>query len=350
MKKLADAIVEVIVNEYGTAEFLRRLSNPFWFQSLGCVLGYDWHSSGVTTVVTGVLKSVLSPEKHGVTVAGGKGSLSRRTPNEIMEIGEKLGFSSQKIAELVRISRLTAKVDNVAIQDGYTLYHHAFFIDEKGNWAVIQQGMNVDEKTARRYHWNSEKAINLIEEPHNAIISDKIRKRALNLTDKSSERCRKVCIDIARERPVKVKRLLSSIVPRYQSILSKWIQEYPEERKYYCDVLYMPRRIDWKALERAYSLQPKNFEQLLEIKGVGPSLVRALALISEIIYGEAPSWRDPAKFSFAFGGKDGVPFPVDRDSMDRVYQILTEAIEKAKIGDREKLSALQRLKAILKHL
>mgnify|MGYP005646899215 CR=1 FL=1 len=210
--------------------------------------------------------------------------------------------------------------------------------------------MNIDERTARRYHWNSEKATNLVEEPHNAIISDKIRKKVLNLTDKSSHSCRKVCVDIIKENPIKLRKMLSSIVPCYQMSLSRWIRECPEERKYYCDVLYMPKRINWKALEQAYSLQPKNFEQLLEVEGVGPSLIRALALISEIVYGEPPSWRDPAKFSFAFGGKDGVPFPVDRDSMDKVYQILTEAVEKAKIGSREKLYALRRLKAILKRL
>ena len=347
MKKLASSIAYIIVSEYGTEEFLNRISNPFWFQSLGCVLGYDWHSSGVTTVLTGVLKTVLKPNEHGIAVAGGKGKTSMKTLDELSVIGERFNLSTFKIKSLIRASRLSAKVDNNAIQDGYHLYHHSMFVDEKGNWVVVQQGMNTLDKTARRYHWNSSKTHSFVEEPHEAIVSDKIREKVLDLTAKESRRCREISVDLVKENPLKVKRMIESIAPKHQSRLSKWMTEKPSEKEYYCSVLYMPRRINWKILREVYETQPRNYEELLEIRGVGRSTIRGLALVSEIIYGEPPSWKDPTRFSFAFGGKDGVPFPVNRDEMDEVYKILSEAIEKAKLGSRDKLRALERLKNLL---
>jgi hypothetical protein len=349
MRKLAKEIVTIIVDEYGTGEFLRRISDPFWFQALGCVLGYDWHSSGVTTVVTGVLKQAVIPEEHGVAVCGGKGKISRQTPLEIGQVGEKFGFSTNKIESLQYASRISAKVDNVAIQAGYQLYHHAFFVDEDGRWAVIQQGMCPQDRTARRYHWLSENISNFVVEPHNAIVGDACRQIALDMTAKESEGCRKASVDLACEPPRKLMRLVMSIRPAYQKSLEDWLPETAQTAwtDYKIDVLSMPANINWKALQEVYELQPRNYEELLGFKGVGAATVRGLALIAELIYGEKPSWKDPVKYSFAYGGKDGVPYPVDRRAMDESIQILRRAVEDAKLGDREKLNALNRLRVFV---
>jgi len=349
MRKLAKEIVTIIVDEYGTGEFLKRLSDPFWFQALGCVLGYDWHSSGVTTVVTGVLKQAVIPEEHGVAVCGGKGKISRQTPLEIGQIGEKFGFSTNKIESLQYASRMSAKVDNTAIQAGYQLYHHAFFVDESGRWAVIQQGMCPQDRTARRYHWLSENVSNFVVEPHNAIVGDARREIALDMTAKESEGCRKASVDLACEPPRKLMRLVMSIRPAYQKSLEDWLPETAQTTwtDYKIDVLSMPANINWKALQEVYEFQPRNYEELLGFKGVGAATVRGLALIAELIYGEKPSWKDPVKYSFAYGGKDGVPHPVDRQAMDESIQILKRAVEDAKLGDREKLNALNRLRVFV---
>ncbi|MEM2676065.1 MAG: DUF763 domain-containing protein [Candidatus Bathyarchaeia archaeon] len=346
MRKLAREIVTMIIDEYGTGELLKRLSDPFWFQALGCVLGYDWHSSGVTTVVTGVLKQAVIPEEHGVAVCGGKGKISRQTPLEIELVGEKFGFSSNRIESLQYASKMSAKVDNTAIQAGYQLYHHAFFVDEDGRWAVIQQGMCPQDRTARRYHWLSENIKNFVVEPHNAIVGDARRVIALNMTAKESESCRKASVDLACEPPKKLMRLIMSIRPAYQKSLEEWLPKTAQTRwaDYPIDVLSMPANINWKALQQVYEFKPRNYEELLGFKGVGAATVRGLALIAELIYGEKPSWKDPVKYSFAYGGKDGVPYPVDRKAMDESIQILRRAIEDAKLGDREKLNALKRLR------
>jgi hypothetical protein len=345
MIRLAREIVTIIVDEYGQEEFLQRVSDPLWFQALGCVLGYDWHSSGVTTVLTGVLKSAVNPSEQGVAVCGGKGRVSQQAPMEISRVGEKFGFTTERINRLQYASRMSAKVDNTAIQAGYTLYHHAFFITEDGTWAVVQQGMSVKDRTARRYHWiqGGFDSDNFVEEPHNAIVGDTRREVALDMTSRDSEACRKVSTDIVKEEPRKVTKMLGSIHPIYQKSLQEWIpgaswKEYP------VDVLSLPRNINWKAVKMAYEFQPSNYEELLSMKGIGPTTVRALALISELIYGEKPSWKDPVKYSFCVGGKDGVPYPVDRDAMDESVQILKTAIKNAQIGDKERLRSLQRLR------
>jgi len=343
MTKLTREIVAIIIDEFGRDEFLRRISDPHWFQAFGCVLGYDWHSSGVTTVVTGVLKSALDPEEYGVAVCGGKGKTSLKTPFEIGEVGEKLGLSTDYIQRLKYASRMSAKVDNAAVQDGYQLYHHAFIVCEDGNWAVIQQGMNVDDRTARRYHWLSEQVENFIVEPHNAIVGDVKREKALDMTAKESEGCRKISIDLAREKPKKILNMLKAIRPTYQKSLAEWIPNM-KVRQYVASMLYMPRNLNWNALKRVYEFQPRNYEELLGIEGVGPATVRGLALISELIYGEKPSWKDPVKYSFAYGGKDGVPYPVDREAMDESVKILEDAVRMARLGDKEKLKALKRLR------
>jgi len=346
MRKLAREIVTIIVDEYGAGEFLKRLSDPFWFQALGCVLGYDWHSSGVTTVVTGVLKQAIIPGEHGIAVCGGKGKISRQAPLEIEKIGEKFGFSTSNIENLRYASKLSAKVDNTAIQVGYQLYHHAFFVTEDSKWAVIQQGMCPQDRTARRYHWLSENVKNFVNEPHSAIVGDAKREIALDMTAKESEGCRKASVDIANEKPNKIMRLIMSLRPAYQKSLQDWLPKTSETawHEYPIDVLSMPANINWKALQEVYEFQPQNYEELLAFKGVGPATVRGLALIAELIYGEKPSWKDPVKYSFAYGGKDGVPYPVNRRAMDESIQILKRAIEEAKIGDKEKLQSLQRLR------
>jgi hypothetical protein len=341
MKDLSKEIVAVMLDEYGQDGLFARLADPFWFQALGCVLGYDWHSSGVTTVVTGVLKSVFSPEEHGIAVAGGKGRASRETPAEIANIGRRLDLSEEQVHSLQYSSKMSAKVDSAAIQAGYTLYHHAFFLGGGGKWLVIQQGMKPEERAARRYHWLSYHVKSYVVEPHYAIVGDKIHSHVLDMTAINSEGARRASVDLVAEGPERLRRLLSA-APTNQLTLTKWMEGFNETK-----TLRMPWRIDWKALRYAYEVRPRRYEELLAIKGIGPAAVRGLAFVSAIIYGESPSWRDPVKYSFAYGGKDGVPFPVNRRAMDSSIQFLREAVEEARVGDREKIEALRRLQRLI---
>lgn len=335
MKDLAYEISYIIINEYGTEEFLLRISDPLWFQSLGCVLGYDWHSSGVTTVVTGVLKTVLNNEDLGIIVAGGKGAVSRKAPDEILEYSKKINLDNPE--RYVKISKIVAKVDNTLIQSGHTLYHHTIFIDEKGNWAVIQQGMNVEELKARRYHWLSKDLKSFVNEPHKAIIGEPVKQKVLNMVAKESEECRKVCLDIVNENPIKLKRMIKESM---RGPLDRWI--LGEEIKHY----EMPWDINWKMMEKLYEFKPKKFEELIEFQGMGPRTIRALALVSEIIFGTPASWRDPVKFSFAHGGKDGVPYPVDKKVYRQTIEIFKDAIIRSKLNKDSKMLALKRLSKI----
>lgn len=345
MRGLAREIANIIIDEYGTAKFIARLSDPYWFQALGCVLGYDWHSSGVTTVVTGVLKMALNPEEHGVAVCGGKGKTSRKTPSDIQAVGEKWGFSQETIDELTYTSRITAKVDNTAIQAGYQLYHHAFLITKEQKWAVVQQGMSNEDRSARRYHWLSDKTHNFVVEPHSAIACNVKREKALNMVARESEDARKASVDLSKEPPKKLMVLIQSASkPQKQASLQQWLPKTDDPWIQTQTTLNMPRNINWDTLSRIYEFQPQNYEELLSVKGVGPATVRGLALVAELIYGEEPSWEDPVKFSFAYGGKDGVPYPVDRRAMDESIDILKKSVEEAKIGESDKLRSLQRLR------
>lgn len=345
MRGLAREIANIMIDEYGTAKFIARLSDPYWFQALGCVLAYDWHSSGVTTVVTGVLKTVLSPVEHGVVVCGGKGKTSRKTPSDIQTVGEKWGFSQETIDKLTYTSRITAKVDNTAIQAGYQLYHHAFLVTEDKKWAVIQQGMSDVERSARRYHWLSTNTTSFVEEPHNAIACNIKRDKALNMVAKESQAARKASVDLSKEPTKKLIQLLQSTNrPQNQASLQTWLPKTDNPWTQTQTTLNMPRNINWDTLSRIYEFQPSNYEELLSIKGVGPATVRGLALVAELVYGEEPSWEDPVKFSFAYGGKDGVPFPVERKAMDESIQILKSTVEAARIGEKEKLRSLQNLR------
>jgi len=343
MTELAHEITTIIVDEYSGDEFLRRVSDPYWFQALGCALGYDWHSSGVTTVLTGVLKNAVKPDLHGLAVCGGKGKTSRKTPEEISQIGEEFGFSTSKIEALQHASRMSAKVDNAAIQAGYQLYHHAFFVTANGKWAVVQQGMSDQDRTARRYHWLSEHVQSFVVEPHDAIVGNAKRDNALDMTAKVSENCRKVSAELARERPEKLRRLLESIRPARQASLQNWMPE-SGGKDHAIEWLSMPRTLNWKLAEKLYEFQPENYEQLLSVRGVGPAAVRGLALVAELVYGAAPSWKDPVRYSFAYGGKDGVPYPVDHKAMDQSIKILKDIVGSARIGDDDRLKALQRLR------
>jgi len=344
MRKLAKEISTIIINEYGTDTFLTRISDPYWFQAFGCVLGYDWHSSGVTTVVTGILKQALSPQEHGIAVCGGKGKTSRKTPTEINDAAEQFGFSENSINAFTYTSRITAKVDNTAIQAGYQLYHHAFLVTENKKWAVIQQGMSTEDRTARRYHWMSDNVTSFVVEPHNAIVGDAKREKALNMTAKTSEGARKASVDIAKESPNRLMRLFETARPLQQKSLREWLPQSSSSQQQGIAVLQMPRNINWKMLKQVYEFQPKNYEELLSVKGVGPATVRGLALVAELVYGEKPSWEDPVKYSFAYGGKDGVPFPVDRRGMDESIQVLKQTLQAARIGDMEQMRSLQRLR------
>ncbi len=345
MQRLAKEIVTVIVDEYGQEMFLKRISDPFWFQALGCALGYDWHSSGVTTVLTGVLKNAINSKDQGLAVCGGKGWASTKTPKEICFLEEKFSFSTDKIERLQYASRMSAKVDNTAIQAGYPLYHHAFFVSEEGKWAVVQQGMSAQDRTARRYHWIKDglREGSFVVEPHKAIVGETRREAALDLTARESEECRETSVDLSKEKTGKVKRLLESVRPVWQRSLLEWLPGAVDE-DYTVDFLRMPRRVNWNALREAYEFQPKSYEELLNIKGIGPATVRGLALVSQIIYGKPPSWEDPVKFSFAYGGKDGVPYPVNRKAMDESIHILKQAIQEAQLGNKDKMRSLERLR------
>jgi hypothetical protein len=330
MVKLAQEIAIVIVAELGPEEMLRRLSHPYWFQAFGCILGYDWHSSGVTTTLCGALKEGLKGlEKDlGLFVAGGKGKTSRKTPQEIEDWGELLSINP---VPLIYASRMSAKVDNSAVQDGYQLYHHSFLFTKSGSWAVIQQGMNESTRYARRYHWLGEQVSSFVNEPHSAILSE-ARGRALNLVAHESEPTRKTIADIATiQKPEDIiadlKKLTTLTLPPHHYLTTQDL--HPDSLG--------------RILLSAYGRQPKDFEQLLGLQGVGPKTIRALSLISELVYGVAPSYRDPARYSFAHGGKDGIPYPVDRKTYDQSIELLRKAINKAKLGLREKNEAVSRL-------
>ncbi len=337
MKELADEIVRLMVEENGADEFLVRLSDPLWFQAFGCVLGFDWHSSGLTTVVTGVLKDVLTMDEHQVRVAGGKGRASRKAQEEIRVIGESLSISTDQVERLGYASRMAAKVDTSALQAGYPLYHHAFFIAEKGEWCVVQQGINTGDRTARRYHWLSEGLESFVVEPQRAVVGQVVRPIALNMTAREAEESRKTCVDLVKGDP----QNLASSIRRigHEPSLDWWVEGAGPPIASF----EMPRRLNWNLFRELYDVQPRDFEELLAFKGVGPATIRALALVGQLIYGKPTSWRDPVKFTFAHGGKDGVPYPVDRPVMDRSIQTLGEIVSATEIERGRRVDALKRL-------
>jgi uncharacterized protein len=361
MVKLSHAISKVIVDQYGQHEFLRRLSDPLWFQAFGCVLGFDWHSSGVTTVVTGVLKQSLTEDTHALSIAGGKGKMSTQAKNEIPRLAEKhYNLSSAKIDDLLYASRMAAKVDNAAVQDGYSLYHHVIFFDKDGNWTVVQQGMNSRNMMARRYHWISDYVKNFICEPHAGIISSSKTPNTLNMTSVDSEENQKISVELATGDMDNLKSSVRKILiaehspEKTTNTLDGWIVKagidnetsalntitngYDEIEHY-----EMPRSLNWNLFKKIYDIQPQNYEELISISGFGPAAVRALSLIGEIIFGTRASWRDPVKYNFAHGGKDGVPYPVARKTYDKSISYLYSAIEGAGIERQDRVDALKKL-------
>ena len=339
MVRLAGAISSALVYEYGNDEFLRRISNPYWFQALSCVIGFDWHSSGTTTTTCGALKESVNKLNLGIRVAGGKGKTSRKTPDEIGD--SDLGLSTENINRLVYSSKLSAKVDTSLIQDGYQLYHHCLMFTEKGKWAVIQQGMDEISGYARRYHWLSDNVKAFVEEPHNAICCDKKNEETLDMTAKESMESRKISLDIINDD-------ISHITKYFNKSIQKTIGDFSDKKLIEFSMTPRHAMIDMnkrniETLRKAHEFQPGTYEELVAIKGIGPKSIRALALISGLVYGKQASWKDPVKYSFAHGGKDGFPYPVDKEAYDRSILTLMEAVEMAKIGEKDRLHAIRRL-------
>ena len=332
MSQLAREITVVIVDEFSAEEMLRRLSDPFWFQAFGCALGYDWHSSGVTTTVCGALKEGIRGLERdlGLFIAGGKGRTSRKTPSEIENSGHLLKVNP---SSLVYASRMSAKVDSSALQDGYQLYHHSFFYTTDGSWAVVQQGMNEVNCYARRYHWLGENVTDFVCEPESAICSQ-AKGETLNLVASESTKARNVIAHIAAEEKP------GNIVTQLKKLKTL---NLPQRAYISLDDIH-PERLN-KIFISTYERKPNSFESLLGLEGIGPKTLRALSLISELVYDTPVSLRDPVSYSFAHGGKDGYPYPVDRKTYDSSIQFLAQAVDKAKIGDREKLAAFRKLKA-----
>ncbi len=326
MTLLGGAIVESVVLEYGKSAVLSRLSDPCWFQAFGCALGMDWHSSGITTSVMGSLKAAINPKfkELGIYICGGKGKHSRQTPNELLLLADRTGLNGE---ELVRFSKLSAKVDNTAIQDGFQLYLHNFIVTDDGEWAVIQQGMNDDNGMARRYHWHSEKVISFVENPH-TFIYGKNQGEILNLADVQAASAKAGMLDIVKEKP-------SLILPEIQKIVM------PRHHEVRASNVNLKRLGSVLAL--AHETDLRNFESLLMLEGVGPRTIQSLALVSEVIHGTPSRFSDPARFSFAHGGKDGHPFPVPTKVYDETIQILRTSVEKAKLGDSDKQQAIKNL-------
>ncbi|MEO7976852.1 DUF763 domain-containing protein [Flavobacterium sp.] len=329
MSKLGLAIVETIAMEFSTSEVISKLSNPFWFQSFGAVMGMDWHSSGITTSVLGALKKSVNPHSKelGIYICGGKGKHSMLTPQELLIVGEKTGLDG---INLSNCSRLTAKVDNTAIQDGFQLYQHNFIVDNKGQWTVIQQGMNPNSKTARRYHWHSPDLKSFVNEPHTFIYGEN-QGTILNLTAQGATKSRQGILELSKESPIKIMREM-----QYLSM--------PAHHDVRMEDVNMKRlgAMLWTTHEN----RPEDFEELLLLKGMGPRALQSLALVSEIIYGTPTRFEDPARFSFAHGGKDGHPFPVPVKIYDETIDTLQRAINRAKIGNSDKIQAIQKLSEI----
>ena len=351
MKKLARAIMLAIREEFGPDEILRRLADPTWFQSLGCVMGFDWNSSGLTTTILGALKVGIFDiqDELGIYVCGGKKE-SRKTPEEIKAYSISRGFDFEN--KLTYASKMAAKVDSSLIQDianPFALYQHNFIFSKTGNWAVIQQGMSIELQKARRYHWLSNNINNLIEEPHSGIACD-IKTNPLNLTSKKSSENRFVSTDLAKEPKTFLKDIKSISEKRTELIKQKRLPGFAEMELSNVEFHWHPvvfEKFNLKRLEKTIlgvkEHNPQNFEQLLALQGIGPKTIRALSLVSEIIYGAKPSYEDPARYSFAVGGKDGTPFFVEKETYDKVLNIMQKGINKSGISLKEKQDAQKRL-------
>jgi len=384
MTKLAGAVTAAIVEEFGPAEMLRRLSDPWWFQAFGCVLGFDWHSSGVTTVTCGALKEAAKArgDDLGILVAGGKGGVSRKTPREIADAADRHAITTGE--QLVYASRLSAKVDSAAVQDGFEIYHHTFAFTPEGQWCVVQQGMDKRSGWARRYHWLAESVDDFVCEPHQAVHdlaepsaaeagSEANAQGPAGVKDKGGRR-QLMLLNMVAEEAGENRHASTALVRENPDWLLGEIERYTEgptlfapARHPVLDLDVNPKRLK-KIVTSAHEEDPDDFEVLLGIRGVGPATVRSLSLLAEIIFQAPPSRRHPttcgkatrsgsgeetpqdagdqrrwADYSYAHGGKDGTPFPVDRETYDRSIAMLTEAVRKARLGENDRFNALRRL-------
>ncbi|MDY6762098.1 MAG: DUF763 domain-containing protein [Candidatus Nanohaloarchaea archaeon] len=340
MEELGDAIAQVIVDEYGRDELLKRLADPYWFQAFGCVLGFDWHSSGLTTTTMGALKEALDPEQHGVAVLGGKGGTSRKTPQELEELEAVYNLRSAATERLQRSSRLSAAVDNGCVQDTYTLYHHTFVVTEDGRWAVVQQGMG--EEAARRYHWLSDEVDGFVEQPQTGIAAMEQEDNVLDLSAAPSQEARQVSVDLVNDDPRHLKPYVTGQTSLDSFRGGRQMPDLTMPRHHRLREADLTER-SVKQLREAYEWQPADYEELVDMDGIGPKSLRALALIAELVHDAETSREDPAKFAYAHGGKDGTPYPVDRDRYDESIRHLKQAVGQAEVGREEKKEALQRL-------
>lgn len=346
MARLGSVICEAIIQHYGRDELLRRLAHPFWFQSFGAIMGMDWHSSGITTSVIGALKWGLKPlaRELGLHVCGGRGNHSRRRPAELEQIGAQVGFDGTALAQA---SRLVAKVDSAAVQDGFDLYLHGFFVTDDGRWTVVQQGMNGDGGLARRYHWHSEGLGSFVEAPHSAI-EGRNAGSIVNLTDARADRAREAQFTMLRDHgPDKIVRELAALQPA-RPIADQNAPQLPLPH------LVMPAHHDVRpedvvtrrlqgALAAAADRGPKDFSELLLVPGIGARTVRSLAMVAEVLHGAPCRFSDPARFSLANGGKDRQPFPVPTKVYDQTIAVLRSAVDRAKLGQNDRLAAIARL-------
>ncbi len=342
MVSLATPLLRYMYEEIGGEELLERLANPFFFQALGATLGFDWHSSGVTTVLTGVLEKALPQADIGIKLVGGKGRKGRSVPEQVMS---DKSLSEEERQGLIRISRTVAKTDTVMLQDGYEIYHHALLYIDGERWIVIQQGMNTSIGYARRYHWSHREGLNpSLTEPHIAIMTERYEEGIINLTAKESEEAKKTMLDIIRDGALK--RELQRLIERADTGLNRWLG-IEDRVKVPSEVLVLPRKIDWEEVRRIYMDKPSNYQELIGYKGFNKATVRALALISSLVYGEEPSWRDTVKYTFTVGGKDGVPYPVDYPTYRRVIDFIREAVENSGLEARRRREMLRRLRNAL---
>lgn len=331
MTKLGSAVTETIVHDYGTSAFLSRLSNPFWFQAMGAVMGMDWHSSGITTSVMGALKRGLGPkaDELGLYFCGGRGRFSRNTPQELRTIANVRGFDADA---LVRTSRLTARIDNNAIGDGFQIYLHCFVVNDRGEWAVVQQGLNDRNGMARRYHWHSTEVKDFVAEPHTGIVGEP-QGEIMNLVDRRAKAAQLAMLDITHERPDK-------ILAEAQHLK---MPPHHEVRETNVDL----KRLG-AVLAVAYEQDLHDFAELLLLEKLGPRTLQSLALVAEVAHGAPSRFSDPARFSFAHGGKDRHPFPVPLKTYDETVNFLRTSLDAAKVGDKEKIEGFQRLERFVR--
>lgn len=333
MTMLGTGITEAIVHDYGTSGFLSRLSDPFWFQAFGAVMGMDWHSSGITTSVMGALKRGLAPRANelGLYICGGRGRFSRNTPNELRLLGERRGFDADS---LVRTSKLTARIDNNAIADGFQIYLHNFVVTADGEWAVVQQGLNDNTGMARRYHWHSPSVKDFVTEPHTGIVGEN-QGEIVNLVDSKAKPAQTALLEIAQERPEKTLQAARHLkLPAHHEVRAKDVDL---------------KRLG-AVLAVAYERDLHNFAELLLLENLGPRTLQSLALVAEVVHGAPSRFSDPARFSFAHGGKDRHPFPVPLKTYDESLNVLRKGLDAAKVGDKEKLDGFRRLNRFVQNV